>query len=236
MAWNYCISKDSSVLDSVSFTLGLLYLNLPICHFLLCSCFHSNNANSDTYTVWCKRRWYSRGILLCSACESWLEIKLIKTSGLVLQQTTQYHYAIEKAQISFNSCLSNWCVIDDVINTSWPVVFHTYTISKLPGCGMTCLHLIYKEKSRLISLAKCSPPGVLFVVLTRAELFAVPLGVRMRGSSLEFLPGSGGGWTGLDGWQLGHISGGAGHRGPLSACFCTKCQFEHEGRIEWAKE
>lgn len=104
------------------------------------------------------------------------------------------------------------------------------------GGVVTRPHLIYEEWSRLIWLAKRSPPGLLFVVLTRAELFAVPLGVRMRGSSLEFLPGSGGGWTGLDGWQLGHISGGAGWRGPLSACLCTKCQFEHEGRMEWAKE
>lgn len=60
--------------------------------------------------------------------------------------------------------------------------FHTAnTISGLPGCGVTWLGLIYKEQWRLISLAKSSPPGVLFVVLTRAELFAVPLGVRIRG-------------------------------------------------------
>lgn len=31
---NYHLSKDSSVLDRVSFMLALLYLNLPICHFL----------------------------------------------------------------------------------------------------------------------------------------------------------------------------------------------------------
>lgn len=106
----------------------------------------------------------------------------------------------------------------------------------LLGCVVTRLYLIYEEWSRQIWLAKWSPPGLLCVVLMRAELFAVPLGVRMRGSSLEFLPDSGGGWTGLDGWQLGHISGGVGRRGPLSACLCTKCQFEHEGRMEWAKE
>jgi len=46
---------------------------------------------------------------------------------------------------------------------------------------------------------KFSSPGPLCVALKKAELFAVPLGVGMRGSSLEFLLGSGGGWTGLDG-------------------------------------
>lgn len=55
------------------------------------------------------------------------------------------------------------------------------TISRLPGWSITWLGLIYKDQWRLISLAKSSPPGELFVVLTRAELFAVPLGVRIRG-------------------------------------------------------
>lgn len=82
-----------------------------------------------------------------------------------------------------------------------PAPFHTaHSINGLPGCSVTRLGLIHKDESGLISLAKSSPPGVLSVVGTRADLFAVPLGVRMRGgTSLEFLPGSGGGWTGLDG-------------------------------------